>query len=62
MSQLERDQKDPSKTAGAPYPPATTHDDGPERPRRDVPTADPERADSDVEGSPTESEEEPDAP
>jgi hypothetical protein len=39
MSQLGRGRKDPDDTAGAPFPPATEHSDGPERPRRDVPTA-----------------------
>jgi hypothetical protein len=33
--------KDPGTVAGAPFPPATRHSDGPDRPRRGVPTADP---------------------
>lgn len=37
--------KDPSSTSGAPFPPATRHSDGPDRPRRDVPTAVPEADD-----------------
>ena len=38
--QLGRGKKDPSTVAGAPFPPAVEHSDGPERPPRDVPTAD----------------------
>ena len=40
MPQLGRGKKNPNATAGAPFPPAATQSDGPERPRRDVPTAD----------------------
>ena len=38
--QLGRGQKDPNTVAGAPFPPAVEHSDGPDHPRRDVPTAD----------------------
>ena len=41
MSQLGRGRKNPDDTAGAPFPPAVEHSDGPERPNRDVPTTDP---------------------
>ena len=40
MVQLGRGSKDPNTVAGAPFPPAEEHTDGPDRPRRDVPTAD----------------------
>jgi hypothetical protein len=33
-------KKDPKTVAGAPFPPAIEHSDGPDHPRRDVPTAD----------------------
>ena len=48
MSLLRRGTKDPNITTGAPYPPAVEHSDGPERPRRGVPTAKPtdEKADA----------------
>jgi hypothetical protein len=40
MAQIGRGRKDPKRTSGAPFPPATQHSDGPEdRPRRDVPPA-----------------------
>lgn len=39
---LEAGTKEPGSVSGAPYPPARRHSDGPERPRRDVPTAAPE--------------------
>jgi hypothetical protein len=39
MVQLGRGKKDPNTVAGAPFPPAEQHTDGPEHPRRDVPTA-----------------------
>jgi hypothetical protein len=55
MSLLRLGRKDPKVTVGAPYPPAVEHSDGPERPRRDVPTATPT-----VEESEAESEEEED--
>ena len=38
--QLGRGKKDPNTVAGAPFPPAVEHSDGPDHPRRDVPTAD----------------------
>lgn len=38
---LEEGTKEPGSVSGAPYPPATRHSDGPERPRRHVPTAAP---------------------
>jgi hypothetical protein len=38
--QLGRGKKDPKTVAGAPFPPAVEHTDGPDHPRRDVPTAD----------------------
>lgn len=53
MPPVGRDRKEPSRTSGAPFPPATEHTDGPDdRPRRDVPTADepnPEDLDGDSE-------------
>ena len=49
MSLLRLGKKDPKVTAGAPYPPAVEHNDGPERPRRDVPTATPTDEESDAE-------------
>ena len=55
--QLGRGKKDPSTVAGAPFPPAVEHSDGPDHPRRDVPTADANGdAPSDV-GAETEEEE-----
>ena len=36
--QLGRGKKDPSTVAGAPFPPAVEHSDGPDHPPRDVPT------------------------
>lgn len=42
MVQLGRGSKDPATVAGAPFPPAEEHTDGPDHPRRDVPTADPD--------------------
>jgi hypothetical protein len=40
LLQLGSRRKDPKTVAGAPFPPAVEHTDGPpERPRRDVPTA-----------------------
>ena len=33
-------QEGPETVAGAPFPPAVEHSDGPDHPRRDVPTAD----------------------
>jgi hypothetical protein len=62
VSELGRGQKRPDSVAGAPFPPATDHDDGPpERPRRDVPSADTPGAapQNDTEVEP---EEEPDGP
>ena len=38
--QIGRGKKDPSTVAGAPFPPAVEHSDGPDHPPRDVPTAD----------------------
>jgi hypothetical protein len=38
--QLGRGRKDPKSVSGAPFPPAVEHSDGPDHPRRDVPTAD----------------------
>lgn len=38
--QLGRGRKDSNTVAGAPFPPAVEHTDGPDHPRRDVPTAD----------------------
>ena len=38
--QLGRGKKDPSTVAGAPFPPAVEHSDGPDHPRRDVPSVD----------------------
>jgi hypothetical protein len=38
--QLGCGKKDPKTVAGAPLPPAIEHSDGPDHPRRDVPTAD----------------------
>ena len=49
MSLLRRAEKDSKVTVGAPYPPAVEHSDGPERPRRDVPTAKPTDEESDAE-------------
>jgi hypothetical protein len=43
--QLRRGKKDSKTVAGAPFPPAVEHSDGPDHPRRDVPTVD---ADGDV--------------
>ena len=37
---LGRGSKDSESVSGAPFPPAVEHSDGPEHPRRDVPTAD----------------------
>lgn len=42
MVQLGRGMKKPKTVAGAPFPPAQKHTDGPDHPRRDVPTADPD--------------------
>jgi len=39
---LDEGAKEPRTVRGAPYPPATRHSDGPERPRRHVPSADPQ--------------------
>ncbi len=41
MSQLDAGSKTPKTVAGAPFAPAADHDDGPERPRRDVPSSEP---------------------
>ena len=38
--QLGRGKKDSNTVSGAPFPPAVEHSDGPDHPRRDVPTAD----------------------
>ena len=38
--QLGRGKKDSKTVAGAPFPPAVEHSDGPDHPRRDVPTVD----------------------
>ena len=38
--QLGRGKKDSSTVAGAPFPPAVEHSDGPDHPRRDVPSVD----------------------
>jgi len=38
--QLGRGKQDPSTVAGAPFPPAVEHSDGPDHPRRDVPSVD----------------------
>ena len=38
--QLGRGRKDSKAVAGAPFPAAEQHTDGPDHPRRDVPTAD----------------------
>ena len=55
MVRLGRGMKKSKTVAGAPFPPAETHTDGPDHPRRDVPTAD-----SEAEEEPdTEQEEEP---
>ena len=54
--QLGRGKKDPSTVAGAPFPPAVEHTDGPDHPRRDVPTADADRDAPDA-GAETEEEE-----
>ena len=40
MVELGRGSKDSESVAGAPFQPAEEHSDGPEHPRRDVPTAD----------------------
>jgi hypothetical protein len=37
--QLGRGKKVPNTVAGAPFTPAVEHSDGPDHPRRDVPTA-----------------------
>jgi hypothetical protein len=40
MAETGRGRKEPNRTSGAPFPPATRHTDGPEdRPSRDVPPA-----------------------
>lgn len=49
MSLLRLGTKQPETTAGAPHPPAVEHSDGPERPRHDVPTANPTDQESDAE-------------
>jgi hypothetical protein len=39
---LGRGSKEPGRTAGAPHPPGHRQSDGPDHPRRDVPSADPD--------------------
>ena len=41
MTELNAGQKDSKRVAGAPFPPATKHDDTQERPRRVVPSSTP---------------------
>jgi hypothetical protein len=41
VTTIDDGSKEPRRTSGAPFPPATEHTDGPDdRPRRDVPSAD----------------------
>ena len=54
--QLGRGKKDSKTVAGAPFPPAVEHSDGPDHPRRDVPTAD-ENGDASPEAGETDEEE-----
>ena len=63
MPQLGRGKKNPDDTAGAPFPAAVDHSDGPERPPHDVPSTD-ATADEPVgeEGEAEPEEEEPDDP
>jgi hypothetical protein len=50
MTAIGDGSKDPHRTSGAPYPPATEHSDGPtDRPRHDVPTAEDTDDDADNE-------------
>lgn len=56
MAQLGNGSKDPKTVSGAPFPPAVEHSDGPERPRRDVPTADITDDESTEEAEPEEEE------
>jgi hypothetical protein len=61
MAGVGHGRKRPDATVGAPFAPATDHIDGPERPRRDVPTANgtaDQQAGDETEAEPEDEEEE----